>query len=130
MKLTRRQLRALLQEAIGDASAGWPSVPPSQPKDRVSFEYTRQGTKKTYDAAYDTDQFLPGVKSLAARFKGYAVELTSADFRDMSGTVHNEVSTILSSFERLIEALEDASVTYTRGPFGGKLKAKHDIDRQ
>ena len=53
MKITKKQLRQIIKEAIGDDSAGWPSVPPKQPRTGGRLTYSRTGTKKVYSGAPD-----------------------------------------------------------------------------
>jgi hypothetical protein len=49
VKITRRQLVQIIKEAIGDDSAGWPSVPQNHPKSGVRFIKTRdRGTVRVY----------------------------------------------------------------------------------
>ena len=59
MNITRKQLRQIIKEAIGDDSAGWPSVPPNYEDAPPRFIRTRdRGTIKAYpgDPDYDKTQ--------------------------------------------------------------------------
>ena len=131
MKVTRKDIRRIILEALNEAdgfeSAGWPTVPPDRGPDQVRFVHTRdKGTARVTGPtmAYDTDQYLPGLKKAMAPLQGFAREFAKTDFGRDTNLIRSEMASAMSSLNLVVDALEDAAVEYQKGPMGGRLRPR------
>ena len=74
--------------------------------------------------AYDVDQYLPGLKKAIAPLQGFAKEFAKVDFKRYTALIRDEMASAMSSLNLVVDALEDTSTEYQRGPMGGQLKPR------
>ncbi len=80
--------------------------------------------KESYDAAYEVDKYLPGLKKAIAPLRGFAEEISNTSFGKDTQLIHSEMEDAISSLNLVVAALEEAQVEYTKGPMGGRLRPR------
>ena len=65
---------------------------------------------------------MPGLKKSIAPLEGYALEIKNGTWGKDTDLIRREMADAMSSLNLVVAAMEEASVEYEKGPFGGKLK--------
>jgi hypothetical protein len=93
---------------------------------KITYRKLRKIIREAYDASYEVDKYLPGLKKAIAPLKGYAQEIKNANWGKDTELIRREMEDAMSSLNLVVAALEEASIEYERGPFGGELKPRSE----
>ncbi len=94
---------------------------------KITRRQLRQMIMEAYNAAYEVDKYLPGLKRAVEPLKGYAQEIQKSDWGKDTALIHREMEDAMSSLNLVIAALEEAQVEYQKGPMGGNLKPQSQM---
>ncbi len=93
---------------------------------KITLKDLKKIIKETYDASYEVDKYLPGLKKSIAPLEGYALEIKNGTWGKDTDLIRREMADAMSSLNLVVAAMEEASVEYEKGPFGGKLKPRSE----